>query len=115
MRADEPARHHAPEKPNHEADQHSNGAVRGDNAGVTVPPATTQTGKQVSTHRHGQSLVLRSVRHDPPDTHKLAQVLASLASAMAEETAGTTAEPATPGATASHDADGAAAPNDERG
>lgn len=66
-----------------------------DSAGVTVPPepqprvnvstSTKKKHKRGNARRTGQNLVVRGVRRDPPDVHKLAQVLASLAADMVEE------------------------------
>lgn len=69
-----------------------------DSAGVTVPtepqplgnvdtPAK-KTRKRGNARRTGHNLVVRGVRRDPPDIHKLAQVIASLAAEMLEDETG---------------------------
>lgn len=64
-----------------------------DSAGVTVPnepkhgnadTPVNQTRKPRNTRRTGHNLVVRGIRRDPPDLHKLAQVVASLAADMLE-------------------------------
>ena len=69
-----------------------------DDAGVTVPAERQRRGnvgtsakkkrKQRNARRTGQNLVVRGVRRDPPDIHKLAQVVASLAADMLENETG---------------------------
>lgn len=70
-----------------------------DSAGVTVPTeppranvstSTKKKHKRGNARRTGQNLVVRGVRRDPPDVHKLAQVLARLAADMVEEETGDT-------------------------
>lgn len=65
-----------------------------ESAGVTVqtePVLRGGTGsrakksrKRGNARRTGQNLVVRGVRRDPPDVHKLAKVVASLAADMVE-------------------------------
>lgn len=80
MCPDEPNRHLGHD----DANQHPNVANRinagAGSAGVTVPPTARS-----HSNRTGQNLVLRGVRRDPPDLHKLAEVLASLTTEMLEE------------------------------
>lgn len=66
-----------------------------DSAGVTVPTepqprgnasaSARKTRRRGNARRTGQNLVVRGVRRDPPDIHKLAQVVASLAAEMLED------------------------------
>lgn len=73
-----------------------------DSAGVTVPaeplPAdgadqpNTKPRRRGNAHRTGRNLVVRGIRRDPPETRKLAHVIASLATEMVEDTSDADAE-----------------------
>lgn len=64
-----------------------------DSAGVTVSndlqphgnsqAPTTQAQHRRNTRRTGRHVIVRGARHDPPDVHKIAQVVADLAASMA--------------------------------
>ncbi|GGM81041.1 hypothetical protein GCM10012275_59610 [Longimycelium tulufanense] len=66
-----------------------------DSAGVTVPTAPPQprntntapkrTRQRRNSRRTGHNLVVRGVRRDPPDRHKLARVVASLAADLLKD------------------------------
>lgn len=96
MCPDEPhAQHASPDGGEHEPGNVAKMPHLDDSAGVTVPtepqprgnanaPAR-KTRRQGNARRTGQNLVVRGVRRDPPDIHKLAQVVASLAAEMLED------------------------------
>lgn len=77
---------------------HGTGAASGHDAVVhpfrkQEPRSNTRTPikktrRRGNARRTGQNLVVRGVRRDPPDIHKLAQVVASLAADMLEDETG---------------------------
>src|SRR5690606_33027544 len=96
MCPDEPdAQHASPDGGEHEPGNVAKMPHLDDSAGVTVPtepqprgnanaPAR-KTRRQGNARRTGPNPVVRGVRRDPPDSHKLAQVVASLAAEMLED------------------------------
>lgn len=100
-----PDEFHAQQASSSDSGEHEPGNVTklsypDDSAGVTVPTeppprvnvstSTKKKHKRGNARRTGQNLVVRGMRRDPPDVHKLAQVLASLAADLVEEETGDT-------------------------
>jgi len=61
-------------------------------------PSSRQSRRRSGAGRTGRNLVVRGVRRDPPDMHKLARVIASLAADMAAADAREQPPPAEPDA-----------------
>lgn len=94
-----PAEPHAPHASNDGGDHEPGNVAKlphlDDSAGVTVPtepqprgnvsPPVRKTRRRGNARHTGRNLVVRGVRRDPPDVHKLAQVVASLAAEMLKD------------------------------
>lgn len=104
MRPHESHTEHTPvgDGEDHQHDALAKSPPSSDSAGVTVPTEplppggadqpNTKPKRRGNAHRTGRNLVVRGIRRDPPETRKLAHVIASLATEMLEDATDTDTE-----------------------